>query len=105
AMFGMAWALAEDDWALIEENYLQALGRRAELAGESAVPGDWMARALGIVPLSIAEYDDATPRIRMLLDAFAAGMNGWLRSRPASELRVLDRIEPWYPLALIRFKY
>ena len=105
ATFGMAWALAEDDWPLIEENYLRALGRTAELNGPDAVPGDWMARALRIVPLSIAEYESASPRMRLLLDGFAAGMNRWLASRPASELRVLRRIEPWYPLALIRFKY
>jgi acyl-homoserine lactone acylase PvdQ len=105
AVFGMAWALAEDDWPLIEENYLRALGRRAELAGEAALAGDWMARALGIVPLSLAEYDAASPRMRGLLDAFAAGMNRWLAGRPQTEIRVLERIEPWYPLALIRFKY
>jgi acyl-homoserine-lactone acylase len=105
AVFGMAWALAEDDWPLIEENYLQALGRSAELAGEDAVPDDWMARALRIVPLSIAEYRNASPRMRGLLDAYAAGMNAWLASRPSADVRVLGRIEPWYPLALIRFKY
>ena len=105
AVFGMAWALAEDDWPLIEENYLRALGRTAELNGASALPGDWMARALRIVPLSIAEYDAVPPRTRMLLDAFAAGMNRWLESRPPDQLRILGRIDPWYPLALIRFKY
>lgn len=105
AVFGMAWALAEDDWALIEENYLRALGRTAELSGVSALPGDWMARALRIVPLSIAEYNAAPPRIRMLLDAFADGMNRWLEGREPDDVRILRRIEPWYPLALIRFKY
>jgi acyl-homoserine lactone acylase PvdQ len=105
AVFGMAWALAEDDWPLIEENYLQALGRRAELSGQDAVAGDWMARALRIVPLSIAEYETASPRMRTLLDAFANGMNRWLANRPAADVRVFERIEPWYPLALIRFKY
>jgi acyl-homoserine-lactone acylase len=105
AVFGMAWALAEDDWPLIEENYLRALGRLAELSGEAAVSSDWMARALQIVPLSIAEYRAATPRMRSLLDAYAAGMNRWLAQRPQAQVSVLDRIEPWYPLALIRFKY
>ncbi|HEX2165742.1 MAG TPA: penicillin acylase family protein [Longimicrobiales bacterium] len=105
AVFGMAWALAEDDWPLIEENYLQAIGRGAELSGENAVPVDWMARALRIVPLSIAEYESAPPHMRALLDAWAAGMNRWLEQRDARDLRVLDRIEPWYPLALIRYKY
>jgi acyl-homoserine-lactone acylase len=105
AVFGMAWALAEDDWPLIEENYLRALGRTAELAGADAVPGDWMARALRIVPLSIAEYEAASPDMRSLLDAFALGMNRWLERREPDGIRVLERIEPWYPLALIRFKY
>ena len=105
AVFGMAWALAEDDWSLIEENYLRALGRTAELHGETALPGDWMAHALRIVPLSIAEYDSAPPRTRMLLDSFAAGLNRWLEGRRPDQLRILRRIEPWYPLALIRFKY
>jgi acyl-homoserine-lactone acylase len=105
AVFGMAWALAEDDWPLIEENYLRALGRSAELLGPSGVTGDWMARALQIVSLSVAEYDAASPRMRMLLDAFAAGMNGWLERRALDDVRVLQTIEPWYPLALIRFKY
>jgi acyl-homoserine-lactone acylase len=105
AVFGMAWALAEDDWPLIEENYLLALGRSAELAGPAALAGDWMARALRIVPLSVAEYDAASPRMRGLLDAFAAGMNRWLATRQPADVRVLERIEPWYPLALIRYKY
>src|SRR5687768_3978043 len=26
-VYGMAWALAEDDWPLMEENYLHAIGR------------------------------------------------------------------------------
>jgi acyl-homoserine-lactone acylase len=105
AVFGMAWALAEDDWPLIEENYLRALGRTAELSGQGALSGDWMARALRIIPLSIAEYEAAPTRIRMLLDGFAAGMNSWLEKQSPDDLRILRRIEPWYPLALIRFKY
>lgn len=105
AVLGMAWALAEDDWPLIEENYLHALGRTAELEGPEGLEDDWMARALEIVPRSVAEYEDASPRMRGLLDAFAKGMNAWLETRPPEDVRVLTRIEPWYPLALIRYKY
>lgn len=105
AVFGMAWALAEDDWPLIEGNYLHALGRYAELVGQAGVADDWMARALEIVPLSKREYERASPRMRGLLDAYATGLNAWLESRPAGELRVLRRVEPWFPLALIRYKY
>ena len=105
AVYGMAWALAEDDWALMEENYLHALGRHAELAGETSVADDWMGRALELAPLSIQEYKQASPRIRGLLDAYAAGLNAWLAAQPATRKRVLHSIEPWYPLALIRYKY
>ena len=82
ALFGMAWALADDDWPLMEENYLHALGRHAELVGEAGVAEDRLARALDIVPLSRAEYEAAPPRLRGLLDAFAAGANSWLAARP-----------------------
>ena len=104
-VFGMAWALAEDDWTLIEENYLHALGRYAELVGESGVGDDWMARALEIVPLSVREYNQSSPRIRGLLDAYAAGLNAWLKTQPPAAKRVLHHVEPWYPIALLRYKY
>ncbi|MBW3552539.1 MAG: penicillin acylase family protein [Gemmatimonadetes bacterium] len=103
-VYGMAWALAEDDWPLIEANYVQALGRAAELEGEEALTMDWAARAMEIPRLSRAEYDRATPRMRGLLDAYAAGLNGWLETNP-DRPRLLRRVDPWYPLALIRFKY
>jgi acyl-homoserine lactone acylase PvdQ len=102
-VYGMAWALAEDDWPLIEGNYLHALGRFAERVGEDGLADDWMARALEIVPRSVREYESSPPRMRRLLDAFAAGMNDWLSQH--SERDVLTRVEPWYPLALIRYKY
>src|SRR5688500_1237941 len=104
-MFGMAWALAEDDWTLIEENYLHALGRYAELVGERGVADDWMARALEILPLSIREYNQSSPRIRGLLDAYAGGLNAWLKTQPPTAKRVLQQVEPWYPIALLRYKY
>jgi acyl-homoserine-lactone acylase len=103
-LFGMAWALADDDWALIEANYLGALGRASELVGDRAIPDDWMARTLDIATLSVTEYQQASPRLRALLDAYAAGSNVWLAKHPEAR-RVLQRVEPWHPLALIRFKY
>jgi acyl-homoserine-lactone acylase len=103
-VFGAAWALAEDDWPLIEGNYLNAIGRAAEKLGEDAIPDDWMARTLEIPSRSTLEYHRAPSRIRELLEAHAAGMNGWLEANPDST-RILQRVEPWHPLALIRFKY
>ncbi|MFW6039997.1 MAG: penicillin acylase family protein, partial [Gemmatimonadota bacterium] len=104
AVFGMAWALAEDDWALIEENYLMALGRSAERHGERALERDWMVRAMEVTRLSREEYARATPRMRGLLEAYAAGLNAYLDAHP-DPARLLQRVEPWHPLAMIRYKY
>jgi acyl-homoserine lactone acylase PvdQ len=43
--------------------------------------------------------------MRRLYDAYAAGINHYLSTHPGAERRILDRVEPWYTLALIRFKY
>src|SRR6185436_5635083 len=81
-LFGMAYALAEDDWPLIEENYLRALGRAAERNGEAALREDWLARALEISRLSREEYARSTPRMRRLLNAYAAGLNAFVAAHP-----------------------
>ena len=44
-LFGMAYALAEDDWPLIEENYVRALGRSA---GRDAWPHHRPARPFAL---------------------------------------------------------
>ncbi|MFO7693112.1 MAG: penicillin acylase family protein [Vicinamibacterales bacterium] len=103
-LFGMAWALAEDDWPLIEENYTRAIGRMAERDGEAGLQSDWLSRALEISRRSIAEYERAAPRMRRLLDAYAAGLNAYLDAHPAVRPR-FGRVESWHPLALIRYKY
>src|SRR5215211_6246574 len=54
--FGFAYAQAEDNFWRIEDNYLRALGRRAEVDGESGVEGDRRNRALEIPRLARAEY-------------------------------------------------
>ena len=103
-LFGMAYALAEDDWPLIEGNYLRALGRAAERNGEAALREDWLGRALEISRLSREEYHRSTPRMRKLLNAYAAGLNAFVAAHPNLQ-PAFGRVEPWYPLALIRYKY
>ena len=40
AVFGMVYAQAEDDFNRVETNYIDAMGRRAEAEGESAIYRD-----------------------------------------------------------------
>ncbi len=104
-VFGGAYAQAEDNWPQVEENFVRAIGRGAEVDGEDALLDDYLARGLEIPRRSIEEYERAPEELRRLYDAFAAGFNHYLDTHPDAERRLLKRVEPWYTLALIRFKY
>lgn len=104
-VFASAWAQAEDNWRQVEENFVRAIGRASELDGEAALLDDWLVRGLEISRRSIEEYERAPADMRRLYDAFADGFNRYLAAHPEVERRVLDRVEPWHTLALIRFKY
>lgn len=103
-VFASAWVEAEADWPLVDENFTRSVGRAAEFLGPEALGDDYLARSLEIPRLSREEYEAASPRMRGLLEAYADGFNAWLAAHP-DEGRWLDHVEPWYPLALLRFKY
>ncbi len=103
-VFAAAWVQAEADWPLVEENFLRATGRGTELLGQESLHDAYLTRALEIPRLAREEYERASPRMRGLLEAYAAGFEAYLAAHP-DERRVLERVEPWHTLALIRFKY
>lgn len=99
AVFGMAYAQAEDDFPRIERNYLVALGRLAEAEGEPALWQDVRQR-LYIDPVALrAEHDKAPVWLRALTSAWAAGLNHYLATHPAVRPHILTRFEPWMALA------
>ncbi len=104
-MFGFAYAQAEDNFWRLEENFIRALGRRAEVDGERGLVNDRRNRTLEIPRLARAEYARMPGKMRALLDGFAAGLNAYLADHPDVRPRLLTRFEPWYPLAFIRFNY
>jgi acyl-homoserine-lactone acylase len=104
-VFGAAYAQAEDNFWQVEDNFIRSIGRASEIYGERMVLADYLARALEIPRRSREEYEGASPRMRALYDAYAAGFNYYLSRHPETRPRLLERIEPWYTLALIRFKY
>lgn len=105
AAFGFAYAQAEDNFWQIEDNFIRALGRAAEVYGEELLLDDWINRALEIPRLSREEYAAIDSSTRALCDGFAAGLNYFLATHPQTTPRLLRRFEPWYPLALIRYLY
>jgi penicillin amidase len=104
-IFGEAYAEAEDNWWQVEDNFVRSIGRASELYGEESLLDDYLARAMEIPRLSREEYERAPGAMRSLYDAYAEGFNYYLNEHPEVETRLLDRVEPWYAIALLRFKY
>jgi acyl-homoserine-lactone acylase len=99
AVFGMIYAQAEDDFPRIERNYLVALGRLAEVEGESALWADLRQR-LFVDPAALqAAYRRSPDWSRRLMQAWAAGLNHYLATHPAVRPQRLTRFEPWMALA------
>ncbi len=104
-VFGFAYAQAEDFFPRLEQNFVLAIGRSAELGGEEQIDSDRVNRALEIPRLAMAEYGRLEPRIKAICDAFADGINYFLVTHPDVHPRLLTKVEPWYPLAFIRYNY
>jgi acyl-homoserine lactone acylase PvdQ len=104
-VFGAAWVQAEEDWPMVEENFLRAMGRAAEAFGEEALLTDYLTLALEIPRLAEEEYARSSPRMRSLLDAYADGFNAWLAAHPEAPRRGPEKVPPWATLALLRYKY
>ena len=104
-VFGFAYAQAEDNFWRVEENFIMALGRGAEIYGEEALNEDRLNRALEIPRLAREEYARLDPKMRSLCDAFAAGFNFYVTRHPELRPRLLTSFEPWHMLAFIRYNY
>jgi acyl-homoserine-lactone acylase len=105
AVFGFAYAQAEDNFARVEDNFIRAMGRASEVHGVQSLADDRLNRALEIPRLAWEEYHRIDGRMRALVDAYADGVNYYLATHPEVKPRLLQRIEPWYPLAFIRYNY
>jgi acyl-homoserine-lactone acylase len=104
-VFGFAYAQAEDNFWRVEENFIFALGRAAELYGDKNLDDDRRNRALEIPRLAREEYSRLDQKMKALCDGFAAGFNYYLTKHPEVHPRLLTKIEPWHTLAFIRYNY
>ncbi|WP_082190283.1 penicillin acylase family protein [Frateuria defendens] len=99
AVFGMAYAQAEDDFNRVETNYLNAMGRLAEAEGESAIWQD-LRMKLFIDPVALQRLYARSPSwLRTLMDAWADGLNFYLATHPDMHPRVIRHFEPWMALS------
>src|SRR5690606_32102681 len=100
-MFALGYAQAEDDFAQLEEGYLDAFGRASHWYGDAALASDLVMRAFEVERLGREEYEREPPVRRVLWDAFAAGINYYVRTA-GTRPRLITTVEPWMPFALAR---
>ncbi len=98
AVFGLLYAQCEDDFKRVEMNYIEKLGRMAEIKGESSLYDDLQIRLLIDTTAAIADYNKAEPWLKKLLNAYADGINFYLQTHPETKPVMLNRFKPWYPL-------
>lgn len=98
AVFGLLYAQSEDDFNRIEQNYIWATGRLAEVDGEQALFSDLRARLYMTTDEARAAYEAAPEWLQKLCDAFADGVNFYLASNPQVKPRLLTHFEPWMPM-------
>lgn len=102
AVFGFAYAQAEDFFWQVEDSYLWALGRYAEVYGKDGLDEDLITHAFEIPRRSKEDYADYPESHRKIADAFAAGLNHYLAKHPEFKPRLLTKIEGWHLLAFNR---
>lgn len=98
AVFGLLYAQCEDDFKRVEMNYIEKLGRMAEVKGESEFYNDLLIKLLIDTTEAIHEFNHAEPWLKKLLNAYADGINYYLYKNSQIKPALLQRFKPWYPL-------
>ena len=97
AVFGLLYAQCEDDFKRVEMNYIEKLGRMAEVKGESELYNDLLIRLVIDSADAVKDYNNAPAWLKKLCNAFADGINYYLHKHPGTKPALLNRFKPWYP--------
>ncbi len=98
AVFGLLYAQCEDDFNRVEQNYIWAIGRLAEIDGEEALYSDLRAKLFMSEEEAKANYEKSPAWLKKLCDAFADGVNYYLYTHPEVQPKLLTHFEPWMPM-------
>jgi len=98
AVFGLMYAQCEENFEQIELNYLEMLGRTAEVKGASAIYEDLMMRLIQDSVDAIRDFNSSPIWLKELLIAHADGLNYYLSKHPEVHPKVIQKYQPWYHL-------
>jgi len=100
AVFALGYVHAQDRLWQMEMNRRTAAGRLAEILGENALEADRFLRTIGIRRAAEANFKHLDAETRQLLEAYAAGVNAFLASKPVLPIEFWmtgANPEPWTP--------
>lgn len=98
AVFGLMYAQCEDDFKRVEMNYIEKLGRMAEVKGEPELYNDLLIRLLIDTTAAKTDYDKSPLWLKKILNAYSAGINYYLYKNPKVKPALMHRFQPWFPL-------
>ncbi len=99
AVFGLMFAQAEDDFNRVEHNYINAMGRLAEVEGEAEIWRD-LRMKMYITPAAMqAKYTASPAWLKKLMVSFADGLNFYLHTHPEVKPKLITHFEPWMALS------
>lgn len=98
AVFGLLYAQCEDDFNRVEQNYIWATGRLAEVEGENAIYSDLRAKLFMTQKEAEIKYQNSPQWLKDLCLAFADGINFYLAKHPEVKPKLLTHFEPWMPM-------
>src|SRR5690349_23558581 len=73
AVFGLMYAQCEENFEKVERAYIEKLGRRSEIDGETYLVNDLLSQLLYDTTYAKRAYQECSPQMKKLLDAFADG--------------------------------
>jgi penicillin amidase len=100
AAMALGWLHARDRLFQMEMMRRGASGRLSEIAGSATLRADRFVRTLGLARRAEEDLATLPTEVRALLEAYAAGVNGWIAARgrfAAPEFLLLGAPEPWQP--------
>ncbi len=98
AVFGLMYAQCEENFPQIEKNFLEMLGRQAELEGSKKLYDDLMMQLIQDSADAVKDFNNSPDWLKQLLTAHADGINYYLYKHPEVQAKVIKQFKPWYHL-------
>jgi acyl-homoserine lactone acylase PvdQ len=103
AAFAMGYAQVEDRLEELLKNYRRAAGTMAEVFGPRFYQDDLAQRVWRHAEISRSRYDQLSPKLRAVLEAYVAGVRRFMTEHPEQVPAWAQDVNPWDAVALGRY--